>query len=83
MQFSTHEDVLGRQMSENSRGEFFLTHSVHLILIRNEASNWGNWAVIYLCIQTVRTYNDMEYVLQGCGDACGVVLHCKLFFAWP
>jgi len=30
-----------------------LTHTVHLI--RNEASNWGNWVVTYLCIQTVWT----------------------------
>jgi len=26
-----------------------------LHLIRNEASNWGNWVVTYLCIQTVWT----------------------------
>ena len=26
-----------------------------LHLIRNEASNWGNWVVAYLCIQTVWT----------------------------
>ena len=38
--------------------------------------------VTYLCIQTVWTYNGMEDVLEGCGDARGVVLHCTLFLAW-
>jgi len=58
-----------------------------LHLIRNEASNWGNWVVIYLCIQTVSQYghhNSMEDILQGCGDACGYsfALHIILLGPW-
>ena len=82
MQFSIHQDGLGRKNVRKQQGRIFLTHTVNLI--RNEASNWGNCVETYLCTQNVWSYmyNGMEDVLQGCGDACVVVLHCTLFFAW-
>jgi len=44
------------------------TDSLHLI--RNEASNWGNW-VITCAYKLYGHHNGMEDVSQGCGDACG------------
>jgi len=54
--------------------------SVHLI--RNEASNWGNWVVTFLCIQTVWTSQLHERHLARMWRRMWVVLHCALFFAW-
>jgi len=46
-----------------------------LHLIRNEASNWGNWVVTYLCNVHIQLlyghHNGMEDVLRGCGYVCG------------
>jgi len=51
-----------------------------LHLIRNEASNWGNWVVTYSCIQTVWTSQWHGRRLARMWRLVWVVLHCTLFF---